>query len=167
MKQYCNICNKIETELRCQKCNSLICYECITETPVGYRCSKCVSYSLPPMYKIPLHLIISSLIIGIISGIILGSIVAFIMPVSAFFSFITLVSATFIAFMSSYIIFAILNFTTNGKRGKKIQVISIASMITIALTRIYISGEISLIINDLNGAVYLLLSSLLLWDRFR
>tara|TARA_Y100001970_G_scaffold293704_1_gene442494 strand:- start:2436 stop:2939 length:504 start_codon:yes stop_codon:yes gene_type:complete len=167
MKQYCNICNKIETELRCQKCNELICYECITETPVGYRCNACVSFNIPPMYKMPIHLIISSLIIGIMSGIIIGYIISMLMPVSSIFSLFTLAAATFIAILVSSIIFSILNFTTNGKRGKKIQIVSITSMMTVMITRIYISGEISLVTSDLNGAVLLLISTLLLWDKFK
>jgi len=167
MKQYCNICNKIETELRCQKCNKLICYECFTETPVGYRCNECVSFNIPPMYKVPIHLIISSLIIGIISGIIIGYIITILIPLSSMFSLFTLAAATFIAILSSSIIFSILNFTTNGKRGKKIQIISITTMFIISFSRIYFGGEISLITSDLNGAVILLIGSLILWDRFR
>ena len=167
MKQYCNICNKIETELRCQKCNRLICYKCIIETPVGYRCNKCVSYNIPPMYKIPIYLIVFSLIIGILTGVVLGYIVAIFIPVSTIFSLFTLAAATFIAILVSSIIFSILNFTTKGKRGKKIQIISIISMTIVAITRIYIYGEMSLITSDLNGAVFLLIGSLLLWDKFR
>ncbi len=167
MKQYCNICNKIETELRCQKCNNLICYECITETPVGYRCKECVSFNVPPMYKMPILLIISSLIISILSGIIIGIMIAILIPVSSMFSLFTLASAAFIALLASYIIFAILNYVTNGKRGKKIQVISLISMMTIGVTRVYIAGELALITDDLNGAVLILIGSLTLWDKFR
>ena len=167
MKQYCNICNKIETELRCQKCNNLICYECITETPVGYRCKECVSFNVPPMYKIPIHLVISSLAIGILSGMIIGIIVSLLIPVSSLFSLFTLASAAFVALLSSYIIFSILNYITNGKRGKKIQIVSLISMMAIGITRVYISGEFALITNDLNGAVLILIGSLTLWDKFR
>jgi hypothetical protein len=119
------------------------------------------------MYKVPIHLIISSLIIGIISGIIIGYIITILIPLSSMFSLFTLAAATFIAILSSSIIFSILNFTTNGKRGKKIQIISITTMFIISFSRIYFGGEISLITSDLNGAVILLIGSLILWDRFR
>ena len=101
------------------------------------------------------------------SGIIIGYIISMLMPVSSIFSLFTLAAATFIAILVSSIIFSILNFTTNGKRGKKIQIVSITSMMTVMITRIYISGEISLVTSDLNGAVLLLISTLLLWDKFK
>lgn len=39
---YCQVHPTIETALRCNKCERLICAKCATQTPVGYRCKECI-----------------------------------------------------------------------------------------------------------------------------
>lgn len=39
---YCTVHPKIETSLRCNKCNRSMCIQCAVLTPVGYRCKECV-----------------------------------------------------------------------------------------------------------------------------
>ena len=33
---------KVESSLRCNRCNQLICIKCATHTPTGYRCPECI-----------------------------------------------------------------------------------------------------------------------------
>jgi len=33
---------KVETQLRCNRCNKPICIKCATHTPTGYRCPECI-----------------------------------------------------------------------------------------------------------------------------
>lgn len=39
---YCEIHPDRETNLRCNRCNNLICTKCAIQTPTGYRCEECV-----------------------------------------------------------------------------------------------------------------------------
>ncbi|MCA0457501.1 MAG: B-box zinc finger protein [Chloroflexi bacterium] len=39
---YCEVHPNRETSLRCNKCNRLMCPDCVVSTPVGYRCKQCV-----------------------------------------------------------------------------------------------------------------------------
>src|SRR5262245_40283485 len=39
---YCATHPQVETMLRCNKCDQLICLKCAVLTPVGYRCKACV-----------------------------------------------------------------------------------------------------------------------------
>src|SRR5258705_13762655 len=40
---YCTVHTNVQTSLRCNKCNRLMCTKCAVLTPVGYRCKECVS----------------------------------------------------------------------------------------------------------------------------
>jgi|TARA_B110000438_G_C15511320_1_gene520037 hypothetical protein len=164
---YCQNCKNNETNLRCQKCNQLICYNCMKETPVGYRCSNCVEFIKPPMYKISVITLITSSLIAIVFGFIMGVISIFLIPIQSYYSFITIIGSGFFGLLISQILFIIINWSSNGKRGKKIQIIAVCSIILSSLIRLYISGNIEMGINDLNGFVYLLTGVIVLWDKFK
>ena len=38
----CTFHPKVETQLRCNRCNQPICIKCATHTPTGYRCHECI-----------------------------------------------------------------------------------------------------------------------------
>lgn len=38
----CTFHPKVETQLRCNRCNEPICIKCATHTPTGYRCPECI-----------------------------------------------------------------------------------------------------------------------------
>jgi hypothetical protein len=38
----CTFHPKVETQLRCNRCNQPICIKCVTHTPTGYRCHECI-----------------------------------------------------------------------------------------------------------------------------
>lgn len=38
----CTYHPKVETQLRCNRCNKPICGKCATHTPTGYRCQECI-----------------------------------------------------------------------------------------------------------------------------
>ncbi len=38
----CTFHPKVETQLRCNRCNKPICIKCATHTPTGYRCPECI-----------------------------------------------------------------------------------------------------------------------------
>jgi len=42
----------VETNLRCGKCDKLICPKCLVQTPVGARCSDCAKLYKLPTYRV-------------------------------------------------------------------------------------------------------------------
>ena len=40
--QTCTFHPKVETQLRCNRCNQPICIKCAAHTPTGYRCPECI-----------------------------------------------------------------------------------------------------------------------------
>ena len=79
-----NVCYRhpqIETGLRCNRCNKLICAQCAVRTPVGFRCPDCIreqedkyysggnaDYVIAAVIAFPLSLIIAGLFTSILSG---------------------------------------------------------------------------------------------------
>ncbi len=44
---------RVETPLRCSRCEKPICPRCMVETPVGARCPECAKISRLPVYQVP------------------------------------------------------------------------------------------------------------------
>jgi hypothetical protein len=53
---------KVETYLRCNKCNQPICMKCAVQTPVGYRCRNCINTQQQVFYTDfnPVHYLIAA-----------------------------------------------------------------------------------------------------------
>ena len=67
------------TRLRCNRCNDLICPQCLVHSPVGVRCPDCGQGVQLPVYDVPAPLltraIMASVLIGIGGGLALSLIV--------------------------------------------------------------------------------------------
>ena len=48
----CNKHPKVETNLSCGRCGTIICYKCLLHTPVGIRCSDCASTPKIPVFDV-------------------------------------------------------------------------------------------------------------------
>ncbi len=48
---YCEVHPDRETALRCNKCDRLMCTQCVVQTPVGYRCRECVRQHEDTFYR--------------------------------------------------------------------------------------------------------------------
>ena len=97
----------------------------------------------------------------------MGIISLFLIPIQTYYSFITVIGSVFFGLLISQILFIIINWSSNGKRGKQIQIIAVCSIVLSSIIRLYISENIQIAINDLNGFVYLLTGVLVLWDKFK
>ena len=55
---------KVETYLRCNRCNEPICTKCAIQTPVGYRCPDCVRNQQKVFYTDfrPIHYLIAAIV---------------------------------------------------------------------------------------------------------
>lgn len=48
----CDTHPHIETHLACQKCGKAICFQCMVETPVGFRCKDCARLRANPLFTL-------------------------------------------------------------------------------------------------------------------
>lgn len=71
-KTYCDSHSDIESELRCNRCERIICPKCMVQSPVGIRCSRCDKASRINIaavgYKDYLLAIIATLLMASITG---------------------------------------------------------------------------------------------------
>ena len=45
----------VETHVRCNQCNKAICFRCMVQTPVGYRCQECARGRVNPLHTLQGH----------------------------------------------------------------------------------------------------------------
>lgn len=62
----------IKTRLRCSRCGKPICYECMVESPVGYRCRDCSSGPRVAAYRTSNALILRAVGAGFVVAIAIG-----------------------------------------------------------------------------------------------
>ncbi len=62
----------IKTRLRCSRCGKPICYECMVESPVGFRCRDCASGPTISVYRTSSQLLIRALAAGTVVAIGVG-----------------------------------------------------------------------------------------------
>jgi hypothetical protein len=102
---------KVQTRLRCGRCEKPICPKCTRMGPTGARCVECISNRTQHIYKVsPLHLIgtfMASAVLGVIGAALVSRIGFFLL---------------FLAPLVAGALGKIVNFITRGKRGTPLAV---------------------------------------------
>ena len=70
--QVCTRHPEKETFLRCSKCNTGICPECMIYTPIGARCPECADIRQLPMFQISSTTLLKGISAGLLSSLSLG-----------------------------------------------------------------------------------------------
>ena len=70
---YCIRDLEVETRLRCNKCDSFICYRCLVQTAVGFRCPDCADVRRLPTVPVDLTSYLKSLAFGVVASMGLGA----------------------------------------------------------------------------------------------
>ena len=121
---YCPNHPKTATNLRCGKCEELICAKCMVHTPVGARCKSCAQVRRPPTYDISrthaARAVGTGIGIGIAGGIALILIHA-LLPLGLFFYAI-------VAAGLGYVVSEGVSASANRKKGRTLQIIAAASV---------------------------------------
>ncbi len=63
---------QVLTNLRCGRCNSLICPSCLVQSPVGSRCPSCASIGMSPMQRTSGREILLAAVAGIVTAVVSG-----------------------------------------------------------------------------------------------
>jgi len=108
-----------ETNLRCGKCDQLICPRCLVQTPVGARCPKCAAVKRLPVYTVPAIYYLRAIAAGFVSAAVLGAVWG-LLPLHML--------AIFISMGIGYGVGEIISISVNRKYGIGLQVIAAVSM---------------------------------------
>ena len=133
--QYCARHPKKETNIRCGRCETPICPDCLVHAPVGMRCPDCARVNRVPTYDVPLPYLLRGIGAGAAVGIALG--IAFMFGSRLLFNFaLQLGVAIVLPYIYIIIITAIgyaigeaVSLATNRKRGIRLKIISALSMV--------------------------------------
>src|ERR1044071_7722609 len=105
---------KVETFLRCGKCDKPICTECMLIGPAGTRCRECASLRSSPLYQVSVDRLAIAVLAALVPAVIGGLIIA-----SAFrFGFFVLWLALFYGAGIAEIIWRV----TGRKRARSMEV---------------------------------------------
>src|SRR5258708_9565395 len=74
---------KVETLLRCGRCDKPICTNCMVPAPGGTRCSECASNRSSPLYQVP----VTRFGAGLAAGLTVGSVCGFLLAMAGGFGF--------------------------------------------------------------------------------
>ena len=133
----CSRHNDIRTSLLCARCGDPICPECMTVSPVGYRCPDCSKITKIPTYNISTKLLLKVLVVAIIAGILIGG--------TLFFFVLSLGLSSLPKYVNYYLFMALIavsgffmgeavSLASNRKRGRPLKyVCSIGILILVCM----------------------------------
>lgn len=154
--QHCARHPKKETAIRCGRCETPICPDCLVHAPVGMRCPDCARVNRVPTYDVPLIYLLRGIGAGAAVGIALG--IAFLFG-SRFLISLALQLGLGIVLPYIYIIIIVaigyaigeaVSLATNRKRGNRLKIVS-------ALSMVLASGPIFIAYPAAFGMLYLII----------
>ena len=154
--QYCARHPKKETAIRCGRCETPICPDCLVHAPVGMRCPDCARVNRVPTYDVPLPYLLRGIGAGAAVGIALGIaflfgsrlLLQFALPLGAGIILPYLYIAIIVAI--GYAIGEAVSLATNRKRGNRLKIVS-------ALSMVLASGPIFIAYPAAFGMLYLII----------
>ena len=120
--KYCPRHPKTETNLRCGRCEELICPRCMVHTPVGARCRDCAQIRRLPTFQVSKGLMARAIAVGLVLGVVGGIVVGFLTWLLGFLGLFALVGL-------GYLIGEGVSFAVNRKRGRELKYVAAGAVI--------------------------------------
>ena len=124
--KYCPRHPNTETNLRCGRCEELICPRCMVHTPVGARCRDCAQVRRLPTFQVSKGLMARAIAVGLALGVVGGIVVGFLILLGGFLGLFALVGL-------GYLVGEGVSVAVNRKRGRELKYIVVGALI-VALT---------------------------------
>jgi len=125
---------KVETYLRCGRCDTPICPRCLVQTPVGARCRDCANLRTLPTFDVSPVYFARGQAAALGSGIVVGLIWAFLIP-----PFFGLFAIIFIGLGLGWAVSESVSLATNRKRGLGLQVSAVMGVMLAFLVHEFLS----------------------------
>lgn len=139
-EEFCARHPDVETGLRCGRCDTLICPQCMVYTPAGVRCPDCAQLRRPPMYELNWRHYLLATGAALAVGVLLGIAAAVLIPMLRIgFFFLQLLIGLLAGVGGGTIMAEAMSRATRHKRGTAMQVIALGG-IALAAT-IYVFGS--------------------------
>lgn len=157
----------VETELRCGRCETLICPRCLVFTPGGTRCRDCAMLRRPVMYELqPIHYLRAA---GVAIPVGLGLAIAglILLPLVRGIPFLGLILALAAGAGAGSLMAGAVTWATNGKRGLALQVIAGIALAAAWVAPFALLGALAAAPRDLLGLFATLVAVVIASQRLR
>ncbi|MSQ11283.1 MAG: hypothetical protein EXR48_01065 [Dehalococcoidia bacterium] len=124
MTTVCTNHKKVETALRCGKCDKPICGRCAMNTEVGTRCRDCARLKRVPTYQVNPVYLVRGLVAGLAVAVGVGLLGGFLFREDVISR--SRVLAALILLTMSYLTAEVVSLATNRKSGPPLQMVGVA-----------------------------------------
>ena len=159
----------VETELRCSRCETLICPRCLVFTDVGARCTDCAQLRRPPMYELETgHYLRAAGVVALLA-VGLGLAGALLIPPSTVAHTFRLLAGLLAGVGGGAAMAGGIDLATGGKRGTVMQVFAAAGFGLAAVLRLTFAGDLDFEIatRDTAGLLAAVVGAVTAWGRLR
>ncbi len=164
---YCAQHPNTETELRCGRCDKLICARCLVFTPGGTRCRDCAQLRRPVMYELaPKHYVLA-IATSAVLAVALGLAGALVLSFVRAFGFFALIVAALVGAGAGGLMAEAITRVTRSKRGVPMQAIAAAGLVGAWVVRLMLYGGFEAARGDLIGIFAAAVAIAAAWQRLR
>lgn len=140
---YCPNHPDTPTNLRCSRCEVLVCPRCMVHSPVGVRCRECGRGTRLPTYDVSRPLLARAILAGLLMGLAGGLVAGLVVRELLFGLFYLAAMAGF-----GYLLAEVISLAADRKRGRTLQLVAaggaVVAYAVIAFITIYAYGSIDL-----------------------
>ena len=137
-----------QTNLRCGRCEELICPRCMVHSPVGARCLECAQVRRLPTFEVTTPFLARAIVAGLVLGIAGGA--AVLLLIYLFGGFLALIALIGVG----YLIGEGVSVAVNRKRGQTLKYVAAGSMLVATLIISIFSGPSLLVLLAAAAAIY-------------
>jgi hypothetical protein len=152
---------KVETDLRCGRCETLICPRCAVFTDVGARCPACAPARKLPQFEVGPVYLLRGAAAAAATGAALGAVWGALLPGRIGFY------GLFLAAFIGYLIAEAVSAATRRKAGTPLQVVAAGGAVAAYLVRNLVAGDSPLPTDDLFGYIALIVAGAVAIGRLR
>lgn len=139
---YCARHPETETSLRCGRCDTPICPECLVHAPVGVRCPDCGKATKLPTYTVSRRQLAFAVLTSVALGVVGGVIVAFLVRPLLF-------GLLYVAAMGGfgYLVSEAIGVVSNHRRGRAVQIVAASGVVVAMATVVTVSAAFTGVID--------------------
>ena len=164
---YCERHPDTETELRCGRCEALICPRCLVHTPGGVRCPDCAQLRRPPMYELSAGHYLRAALVSVPLAVAFGLAGAILLRPGPAAGFFALIIALIGGSAAGSAAAAAIARVTGGKRGMAMQLFAVATFGFAGALRLLLTDSLDVATRDVPGTLALIVAVIVAWGRLR